>query len=129
MSYLSRRFALLVGAMLIVAACTGTPVYNVESQPLAVSGNPSLGAVERAIRRAAANRGWTVKKLGPGRMEGRLALRRHVALIDITYTRSTLSITYKDSQNLNYDGKTIHKNYNSWVQNLAKDINAQVSAL
>ena len=129
MPHFSRKIALLVGVMVIVAACSGTPVHNIESEPLAVSGNPSISSIEKAIRRAAAQRGWTVKKLGPGRMEGRLSLRRHVALVDITYTQSTLSITYKDSQNLNYDGKTIHKNYNSWVRNLAKDINAQVAGL
>jgi len=31
--------------------------------------------------------------------------------------------------NLNYDGSTIHANYNGWVQNLERAIRAQVSAL
>lgn len=129
MSHLPKKFAFLVGTLLVVAACSGTPIANIESEPLAVSGNPSMSSIEKAIRRAGARRGWTMKKLGPGRMEGKLVLRKHVALVDITYTKSTLSITYKDSQHLNYDGKTIHKNYNSWVRNLARDINAQVAGL
>lgn len=129
MKILSPTKMVLIGVLLVVGACSGTPVYNAEGQPFAANRPLQITDIEKAIRRAAASRGWTIKKLGAGKMEGRLAIRRHVALVDITYNLREFSITYKDSQNLKYTGSTIHKNYNSWVQNLAKDINSQVSLL
>jgi hypothetical protein len=52
-----------------------------------------------------------------------------MAVVDVNYTPQTYSITYKDSSNLGYDGQSIHKNYNGWVQNLDKAIRAQLGAL
>ena len=34
-----------------------------------------------------------------------------------------------DSSNLQYDGKTIHSNYNGWIQNLDKAIRTQLTLL
>ena len=51
--------------------------------------------------------------------------------MDISHDRDQVSITYKDSTNLNYDADSgiIHPNYNSWVKNLQKAIFIQVSAI
>ena len=65
----------------------------------------------------------------PGHVLGRLALRTHVAVVDIDYTDRTYSIRYKDSTNLDYNGTTIHRNYNGWIENLDKAIKAQLTAL
>jgi hypothetical protein len=126
-----RKFVVFAGVVLVVASCAGrvAPVYNVVQAPIDVPRAVPMSALDKTIRQAAANRGWTVKSLGPGKIEARVAVRDHVAVVDITYSRKQYSITYNDSQNLKYDGKRIHKNYNSWVQLLANDINARVSAL
>lgn len=125
-----RKTALILGLALAISGCRGaTPVYNVESEPLSVVRPATLQEVETAIRRAAARIGWTVKRLGPRKLEGRVVVRRHVALVDITYTTKEFSITYKDSQNLKYTGTTIHKNYNNWVLNLARAINVEISGI
>lgn len=129
MSLIPRKIVFLAGVLLVVGACTGRPVENIESAPLPANRGLSMEEVENAIRRAAAKRGWTMKRLAPGRLEGRLALRSHVALVDVTFDTQQYSITYKDSQNLNYDGTNIHRNYNSWVRNLSNDINVEISAL
>jgi hypothetical protein len=50
-------------------------------------------------------------------------------VVDIPYSAKSYSITYKSSSNLNYDGTTIHSNYNGWVQNLHKAINTQLNTL
>jgi hypothetical protein len=42
--------------------------------------------------------------------------------VDVRYTATTYSITYKDSTNLNYRDGQIHKNYNGWIENLDRDI-------
>jgi hypothetical protein len=65
----------------------------------------------------------------PGTMEGVLVLRSHRAVVDITYDTAAYSIKYKDSSDLEYDGSSIHSNYNGWVQNLDKAIRAQLTAL
>jgi hypothetical protein len=115
--------------MLILAGCRANPIYNIEDAPIQVEGQYSANDVKKAIIRAGSGLGWTMKAKKPGLIVGTLFLRKHVAIVDVRYTKNAYSITYKDSQNLHYDGTSIHKNYNSWVQNLNRQIQAQLSAL
>jgi len=64
-----------------------------------------------------------------GHIVASLYLREHVAIVDITYTKKAYNIKYKNSQNLSYDGTNIHSNYNGWVQNLSRQIQAQLSGI
>ena len=59
-------------------------------------------------------------------MTGTLALRTHVAVVDIQFDSKTYSIKYKDSTNLDYTGNSIHKNYNGWIENLDNAIRVQL---
>ena len=120
---------LATAVMLILAGCRASPIYNIEDAPIQVEGKYSANDVKKAIIRAGAGLGWTMKAKKPGLIVGTLFLRKHVAIIDVRYTKNAYSIYYKDSQNLNYDGTNIHKNYNGWVQNLNRQIQAQLSAL
>ena len=56
-------------------------------------------------------------------------LREHTAEVEIPYSVTSFSVLYRSSINLNAGGGEIHKNYNGWVQNLAKGINAQTRIL
>ena len=85
--------------------------------------------IEKAIIIAGAGLGWRIKSKSPGNLIGTLALRDHIAIVDIKVDTEKYSITYKDSTNLKYDGTNIHSNYNGWIQNLEKSINAQLAAL
>ena len=126
-----RRIIVAAAAVLMIAACaTGQPVHNV-TQTSIVTNKPNTTTedVRQAIVRAGTGLGWQMKAEGPGRMTGRLALRTHVAVVDITYDSKSYSIRYKDSANLDYNGSTIHRNYNSWVQNLDRAIQAQLTAI
>ena len=114
--------------LLLLASCRTADVYNVQNAPGA-SKAVSMEDVEMAIRRAGHGLGWQIVPQGPGKAEGILVLRDHRAVVNITYDTKNYSITYKDSSNLNYDGKMIHSNYNGWVQNLDKAIRAQLSAM
>lgn len=107
-----------------------SPVYNVEEAAL-VTGKTqaSMDDVKTAIVRAGSSLGWIMKPAGSGSIMGTLNLRKHVAVVEIKYNSKTYSILYKDSQNLNYDGKNIHGNYNGWVQNLNRAIQTQLSAV
>ena len=55
--------------------------------------------------------------------------RDHRAVVDVRYDTKTYSIKYKDSSNLQYDGTSIHKNYNGWIQNLDNAIRARLTGL
>jgi hypothetical protein len=57
---------------------------------------------------------------GPGRMVGTLVLRTHTAVVDIAYSTTSYSVTYKSSVDLQEANGKIHKNYNGWITNLNK---------
>ncbi len=123
---------ILSAVVILLVACSPIPVHNVDNAPISVSSsNYDLSDVTKAIQRAGTGLGWQMKAETPGHIVGRLYLRTHVAVVDITYTLDEFSINYKDSTNLNYDlgNNTIHKNYNGWIQNLTNAINAQVVAI
>lgn len=120
--------ALLVGLTVIAAGCRSNPVLNIEDSPINANVKSSKD-VQKAIIRAGTSRGWKMKVVGKGHIEGTLLLRKHMAKVDIKYNRKSYSINYKDSAELNYDGTNIHPNYNGWVQNLDRSIQAELSAL
>ena len=121
---------LVLGAALLLSACTSKPIYNVEGAPIgAAKPNASLDEIGKAIVRAGAGLGWQMNPDRPGHITGRLALRNHVAVVDIDYTPQTYSIKHRESTNLDYRGTTIHRNYNGWIQNLDKAIRAQLTVL
>ncbi len=130
-SKLSNVIILSAVAILLIA-CAPTPIRNIENAPINVSSsNYDLTEVKKAIQRAGAGLGWQMKAETPGHIVGRLYLRTHMAVVDITYTLDDFSINYKDSNNLKYNAgnNTIHKNYNGWIQNLINAINAQLVAI
>src|SRR5436190_6010581 len=118
MRSLNRVGVIAVAVLTLLAlGCTTKPIYNVNNAPVATAKQASLADVQAAIQRAGITLGWQMAPTAPGQMVGTLALRGHVAVVDINYTPKNYSITYKDSQNLNADGTNIHNNYNGWVQN------------
>ena len=127
-----KTFGLLLVCIftLFVSGCgTMHPIYNVTAQPVVTapgSTAANLNDVSKAILRAGTTLGWNMKVVEPGYIVGTLNLREHTASVDVRYTPQAYSIKYKDSTNLNYDGASIHRNYNGWIQNLDKGIRAQL---
>ena len=125
-----RGFVLACAAAISLSACTSQPIMNVtEAQVVSNKANPSLDDVRQAIIRAGTQLGWQMKADRPGHIVGSLSLRTHVAVVDIDYDRKSYSIKYKDSTNLEYNGSTIHRNYNGWVQRLDQGIKSQLSGI
>jgi len=113
--------------VLLLGACRVAPtVYNVNQAPIATAKPQTQDDVRRAIIRAGAGLGWQMKENGPNALIGTINLRTHSATVDIPFNAKQYSILYKDSSNLNYDGTSIHKNYNGWIQNLQKAIDIQL---
>jgi len=107
------------------AACSlSAPIVNVNDALVAPPANKAVSAegVRAAIVRADASMGWQLQEDGPGT----LVLRAHPALVDIPYSATTFSFTYKSSIELDEADGQIHKNYNVWISNLKNGIFAQL---
>ena len=119
----------VVSAFLMLAGCRSNPVLNIENAPITIDAKHSSKDIKKAIVRAGAGLGWNMKVKKSGHIVATLYLREHVAIVDIKYSKKSYNITYKSSQNLNYDGTNIHKNYNGWVTNLNRQIQAQLTSI
>jgi hypothetical protein len=128
---LFQSFAAVAVVVLLTGFGAGAPIYNVVSSPIPPNPAATMENIEKAIVRAGLTLGWQMAPKGPGMVEGVLNLRKHQAIVDVTYDTKNFNITYKNSTNLDYVAKdrTIHSNYNGWIQNLEKGIRAQVTVL
>jgi hypothetical protein len=128
MAMLRNRLAWVVAlGFLALAGCRTAPIHDVVAAPVVSTKAQTTQSVEAAIIRAGSGLGWRMAPQGPGRMTGTLALRTHVAVVDIQFDSKTYSIKYKDSTNLDYTGNSIHKNYNGWIENLDNAIRVQLA--
>jgi len=127
---ISRALAALAAATVLTACNTMAPIQNVENVSVSSSSNKALtpAEVRGAIVRAGAGLGWIMKDGAPGVINGTLLLRTHTAEVQIPYSATSYGIVYKSSINLQESGGKIHRNYNGWVQNLNRGINAQLAA-
>jgi uncharacterized protein (DUF39 family) len=125
--------ALVVAAAALAFAGCGTiqPVQNVEKAPIILPPGKTVNMtqVTTAIMRAGTRLGWQMQPEAPGRISGRIALRAHSAVIDVEHDTKTYSIKYRDSTNLDAKDGMIHRNYNGWIQNLDKNIRAELTLL
>ena len=106
------------------------PVHNVTGAPVRANvDRVTVDQVGKAIQRAGMTLGWQMEPKSAGLIEGKLMLRTHMAKVNISYDAKSYSIQYADSQDLQYDGSNIHKNYNGWIMNLDRAIQAQLSTM
>ena len=77
---------------------------DIEKSPISVE--MTMDQIERAII-TGTRRGWIMKRIGLGHIEAKLAVRSHLAIVDIYYDKSTFSIRYKESRNLNYKAGSV----------------------
>ncbi|TDH60274.1 hypothetical protein E2C06_22930 [Dankookia rubra] len=117
------RRGLVAAALLTAGALAGcartAPVQDASGEFL---GRAPLAQRADQIRAAGTVLGWRIDPEGPGVMRGTLLLRSHQAVVQITYDTQRFAIRYVSSTNLNYENGMIHRNYNSWVQNLRNTI-------
>ena len=125
----------LVSLMLVcaawISACTSNPLIDVIDHPITwtTSAQRDSKLVEEAILLGLVDKGWTGKVVRPGIINGSILVRgKHRAEVQIYYDANKYSIVYKSSQNLDYRSKneTIHRNYNRWVLNLQRSIDARL---
>ena len=126
----SKRVAVLAVVVALTACNTTAPIQNVDNVAVSDWSNKRLSReeVRAAIVRAGAGLGWVMKDAGAGTIDGTLILRTHTAEVRIPYSATGYGIVYKSSANLQESGGKIHRNYNGWIQNLNRGINAQLAA-
>jgi hypothetical protein len=115
---------LVLAIVMFCAACSIATVRLRDIDNGIVSGfgsrSQTLADVHDALIRAAGIRGWVIDDIEPGHAIGRIVVRgKHHVTIDITYSSETMSMTYVDSSNMDYevraDGRYIHVHYNKWI--------------
>ncbi len=125
-----QKLLVVVLFTLLVAACASAPVLDSPRQ-VNVPAVASVADVEQAILDSMRSRGWSVHERSDGRIVADLHVRSHFARVGIRYDANQVSLTYVDSHNLDYErvGGTehIHSNFNSWISNLAGDIQRHLS--
>jgi hypothetical protein len=121
---MARPLALLALAGTGLAACARTaPIYNVSNANFV--GSAPLAQRSLQIRRAGAGLGWIMEDEAPGVIRGTLNLRTHQAVVRVLFNNTGFSLQHASSSNLDYDGASIHRNYNGWIQRLEQQIIAQ----
>ncbi|KPA53139.1 hypothetical protein VT25_08975 [Photobacterium leiognathi subsp. mandapamensis] len=124
-----KKLFLTTLASLLIVGCTSKPVMNLNNVyvPTTVTGQQHTAEdVQKAILTAAEQRGWSARVIKPGLILANISVRTHSATVEIPYSSTSYSIDYKDSQNLDYDGTDIHRNYNNWVVKLSRSIQQQL---
>lgn len=116
--------------LLVLSACRTTEVRNIESEPHFAPESATMAEIKKGIIRAGLHRDWLMQEIEPGHLEAKVDVRgKHSATVDIFFDKKKFSILYKDSQNMKYNGNTIHSNYMNWVENLKTDIRKEMSLL
>ncbi len=129
-------FVLAVLGIRAPPAAASVTIRNIPPSPhFAPAGTP-LPDLAAAIRLATDEQGWHIISETPGVMLATLHVRSHQATVIIRFDESNFWIDYQDSVNLDYNqnalrktktrreinGPRIHRNYNIWVDRLAKKI-------
>lgn len=124
-----KKYVKWIAAFAVVGALAGcartAPVENIHTT---VSAGHTDAQVKNAILKAGVQRQWIMNEAGPGVITARQQTRNHTAEVRINYSATSYSITYANSLNLKASGGKIHKAYNSWVHNLDRDIQVNLSA-
>ncbi len=123
----------IVGLVIALTACGGHPVKSITGQSVVSVSDKAVSKdlVRNAIIKAGVHRGWVMKEVKDGVIKGEVTVRKHYAVIEITYDAESYSIKYVDSTGLDYDPSmhTIHRQYNNWITYLDRSIQVYLNRL
>jgi hypothetical protein len=118
--------------LIVMIGCrAGGQVYEVKDAPIqtATGKELPLEQVQKAIIDAGIKQTWIMTPVKPGEILGEFNVQSHQIHVTIPYSTKQYSILYKDSSNLRYDPvkRTIHVNYQKWIERLDNEIKARLS--
>jgi hypothetical protein len=110
--------------LLMLSACANhsIPIVNIHDHPLpAQVQNLPLDEISRRISAAATRLGWQVAQEspsspgGPSQLRAIYAKEDHIVTVHITYSRTSFSIDFVSSINMDEEGGKIHHKYAAWL--------------
>lgn len=126
-----RSFVVLLTVVGVIglSSCRTAPIRDFTNEP--VPPGLTIDQVSKAIHSAGNSLGWAMRQKDEGMIIGTLNIRSHMAQVEIPFSRSSYSIRYKDSSNLKFDeqNRSIHSNYDGWIQNLNNQIRARLASM
>lgn len=125
-----KKIFFLIILMGFLAGCTSKPMIKIYDEPISgpIRGEQkSFESVSEAIMSGAQKSGWVPIYIRPGIIEANLLIKEFRVKVEIPYTIDKFSINYISSENLDYDGKSIHKNYNKWLIKLYQCIQIELN--
>jgi tetratricopeptide (TPR) repeat protein len=81
-----------------------------------------LSGIAAAIEDAGSELGWDMKSISPWHIVGTISIKRKVAVVDIKFDHESYGVFHKESSHLGYNGSSIHRVYNKWIQDLDRVI-------
>lgn len=90
---------------------------------------PSLSEdqVAQAVRQGAVAAGWSIVSEKPGVVLARASEGGHHATVSVRYDDNGYVISHESSsEGLKYDGETIHRRYNYWVERLDRFVKQEM---
>lgn len=134
-----KRFTRLLAALSLAAlvaapaqAGKNDPLYTPE--PIPVPAGKSGEEVKKAVKKALFDKGWEARDVAAGHVQAKYTKSgkrdSYTAVIDVKFDSKTVRISYRDSENLNYNKEngTIHGTYNRWVRNVEKNVRSNLGA-
>ncbi|MCP4601478.1 MAG: hypothetical protein GY847_13330 [Proteobacteria bacterium] len=87
---------------------------------------PALEENHSIIALGIGAKGWHITSEESGRIVAEYSAGEHTATVAVTYDQNKYSITRMDSSpSFKFDGISIHRRYNSWINHLDKSIQMQ----
>ncbi len=127
MKNIFKFFGILI-ATVVLTSCVGSKDISVPQGT--VPDNLTAEQIERAVDEAALTYNWQIKKTNDHEYIAFHSQKGLSATVKITFTDNSYRITHVSSVGLsyNYDKKTVHSRYNTWVQNLNKSLEDHLRA-
>ncbi len=119
----------LCGSLLAAACASADPVLNIVDHPVTNLKRMTLGDVRRGIVLGGTRYQWVFADDGPGKLKATQNAGRYSAVISISYTETTYSITLLESMGLEQKGDQIRSRYNRWVGLLTRNIDSELTKL
>ena len=121
------RTLIVLALMTLSLSASAARLAEIETGRVAYDSSVDHGKIVAAIKKACLGRGWGIKEEKGNQIIATLHLRSHYVELDINWSDGEIRLEYITSRNLKYKEKKgkrmIHGRYNSWVQNLVRDIN------
>lgn len=123
-----KKIILSLATVIFMVGCKTTmimPEYKNHVVAQYGESKSTIQSLEKSIIKGAVSLGWKAEVIQTGEILATLDIRQHQLVVLITHDDKTVSVDYKDSKKLKYDGRKIHRKYGSWVTNLLRAIDTQ----